>query len=324
MRTGWWSTREGRAVGLFGALFVAVVVAGATAMQPTRALSFARQVTPALRYPDPSWFCVFHRGGAQLDHTYLWNDLASALAGARRADVIFLGSSRMGFALPLHELRAFEKRSRVRAFSLALPFEPCVFPLEILEKFDLHPRVVVAEVDGFFSEERTIHATRVVTAGWWGGLTTVWEERLASVVWPLASPILPSFVTRRPPRYLLRSTTHGAWLPMSWPHRHFAATEPVQDAPTARVIELARGVRDVLARRGAQLVLTCVPTAQGGCAPAYARALADAIGVPAVAPRVDGLWTSDFIHLCPLSGKRFARALLRGVGDLDALHAATR
>lgn len=50
-------------------------------------------------------------------------------------------------------------------------------------------------------------------------------------------------------------------------------------------------------------------------------ALAVAIGVPAVAPQVDRLWTSDFIHLCPLSGKRFARALLRGVDTLDVLRA---
>jgi hypothetical protein len=319
MRTHWWSTPQGRALGLFGAVFGAIVAAGMTLMQPGGMLAFAHQVTPVVRHPGPGWFCVFYRGGAQLDHTYLWNDLASAMEGARHADVVFLGSSRMGFALPFHELRAFEKRSRVRAFSLALPFEPCVFPLEILEKFDVRPRVAVAEVDGFFAEARTIHASRVVDEGWWVGRTTVWEEDLAAAIWPVASRLLPSFVTRRPAHYLLRSPTHGAWLPFEWPHHHAAPTAPIAGEPPARTIELARGVRDALAERGTQLVLTCVPTGRGGCSPSYAQALADAIGVPAVTPPIAGLWTTDFIHLCPLSAKRFARTLLRGVGELDEL-----
>jgi hypothetical protein len=111
---------------------------------------------------------------------------------------------------------------------------------------------------------------------------------------------------------------------MHWPHRHAAPTAPSKDLPGDRVVSLARGVRDALARRGTVLVLTCVPTGRGGCSPAHARALADAIGVPAATPPIDGLWTSDFIHLCPLSGKRFARALLREVGRLDAVRAVAR
>jgi len=308
-----------RALALSALLFAAFVVTGAALMQPGRPLAAARQVTPRVRFPGPDWFCVFYRGGAQLDHTYLWNDFASAVEGARTADVVFLGTSRMQFALPLHELRAFEKRTGLRAFSLALPFEAAPFPLEIMAKFDLRPRVAVAEVDGFFAPERTIHATRVVEAGWWGGLASVWEERLAALVWPVAGRVLPSFVIRRPARYLLRSSAYGAWLPVDWPHRHGSPTAALVGSPPEETVAHARAVRDTLARRGVQLVLTCVPTGFGGCSPAWTRALADAIGVPAVTPPIEGLWTTDFIHLCPLSGKRFARTLLREVGRLEAL-----
>jgi hypothetical protein len=311
--------RIARALGSFGALFLTAVVAGAVLTQPGAPLASARQITPPVRLPGAEWYCVFYRGGAQLDHTYLWNDLAGAVRGARGADVVFLGTSRMQFALPPHELRAFEKRTRLRAFSLALPFEPAVFPLEILAKYDLRPRVVVAEVDGFFAAERTIHASHIVEAGWWGGWASVFEERLAALVWPVASPVLPSFVVRRPPQYLLRSSALGAWLPVRWPHRHGAPAAPLVGTPPADTVDGARAVRDALARRGAQLVLTCVPTGRGGCSPEWTRALADAIGVPAVTPPIEGLWTTDFIHLCPLSAKRFARTLLREVSALAAL-----
>ena len=108
------------------------------------------------------------------------------------------------------------------------------------------------------------------------------------------------------------------WLPVNWTHRH-GVTVSSTGLPREGVIVHARGVRDALARRGTQLVLTCVPTGLGGCSPAYARALADAIGVPAVTPPIEGLWTTDGIHLCPLSGKRFARTLLRDLGKLEML-----
>jgi hypothetical protein len=152
----------------------------------------------------------------------------------------------------------------------------------------------------------------------------MWEERLAMTIWPVASRILPSVAVRRPARHLLRSSRWGVWLPMSWPHRHAATVRAAPMMPSLRVIAHARRVRDALARRGTELVLTCVPSARGGCSPEHAEALAVLIGVRSVAPRVPGLWTSDFIHLCPLSGKRFGRTLLRAVGQLDAVRAAAR
>jgi hypothetical protein len=314
--------KELRALTLFVVLFAMALGGGAISMQPGGPIAAARQVTPRIRVPEPGWFPVYYRGGEQLDHTYVWNDFASAVAGARRADVLILGTSRVQFALPVHDLRAFEKRTGQRAFSLALPGESFVVALEIIEKFDLRPPIAVAEVDGFFSEGP--YVTRVVDEGWWGGVTTVWEEDLAAATWPVASPVLPSFIIRRPARYLLRSSAYGTWLPVLWPHRHTAPTVASAGSPAERMIERARGVRDALARRGTQLVLTCVPTGLGGCSPAYAHALADAIDVPVVTPPIEGLWTSDRIHLCPLSAKRFARALLRGVGKLEMFRGRPR
>jgi hypothetical protein len=309
--------KELRALTLFAVLFAVALVGGAISMQPGGPIAAARQVTTRIRLPGPGWFPVYYRGGPQLDHTYVWNDFASAVAGARKADVLFLGTSRVQFMLQAHDLRAFEKRTGLRAFSLALPSESFVVALEIIEKFDLHPSVAVAEVDGFFSVGP--YDTRVVDEGWWGGLTTVWEEDLAAATWPVASTVLPSFVIRRPARILFRSSEYGTWLPVNWPHRHGAPTRAGSSVPAAMTVVHASGVRNALARRGTRLVLTCVPTGLRGCSPTYAHALADVIDVPVVTPPIEGLSTTDGIHLCPLSAKRFARTLLRDVGELEVL-----
>jgi hypothetical protein len=292
-------------------------------MKPGGPIAFARQETPFMRFPDASWFAVFYRGGAQLDHTILYNGLGSSIEHARRADAIFLGNSQMQFALPMHELREFERRSRVRPFSLALPFgEGYRFPFRILEKFDLRPGVVVVSVGRFFREDESPAALQVMREGWWGGWTQVAEERIAARIWPFASAVFPSFIALRPPWYILRSSDYGTWQPVAWPHDHVAVTEVATD-PSLAVPAAAR-LRSALARRGTQLVLTCVPTFRAVCSPASTRALAEKIGVRAVVPTVDRLWTGDLAHLCPLSGKRYGRALLRELGELDVIRAMAR
>jgi hypothetical protein len=317
------SPRVGRAFAIFGATLLALVAGGAIGMRRVPALAFARRMTPVVAYPDPTWFLVLYAGGTQLDHTILWNGFGSSIAHARRADVLFLGNSRTQFALPDHELRAFEKRSGVSAFAMGLPFgERCGFPLRILERFDLRPRVVVANIDAFFGDVESGPATKVAAEGWWGGLRTIAEERLAEAVWPIASCVLPSFVTPRPAAFLLRSSTHGTWRPGAWPHLHYRAAYREAPSPGPEELRIARRVRDTLARRGARLVLTCVPGVFGvSCSPETTRALADELGVDAVVPRVDSLETADIGHLCPLSGKRFGRALLRDLGALPVIRA---
>src|SRR5262249_29162710 len=161
---------------------------------------------------------------------------------------------KLQFALPSHELHAFEKRSRLRPFTLGLPFiERYRFPLDIVEKFDLHPRLVVANADAFFIDAETLTAQQVVEGGWWAGVTTVVEERLAVWVWPTVSRLLPSLVVRRPPQYLLRSRSDGAWLAFGWPHSHdVPASYGIDLLPTERAVASAVRFRDALAGHGAR------------------------------------------------------------------------
>jgi hypothetical protein len=310
-----------RATALFGATIVVLVLAGAVGMRRLPGLAFARQVTPFVRADDASSFLVWYRGGTQLDHTYLWNGIGPSIAHARRADVLFLGNSRTQFALPSHELRAFERRSGVSVFAMGLPFgEAFGVPMGIVERFDLRPRVVVANVDGFFRDFQSSASASVAARGWWGGVATIWEERIAAAAWPIASRLLPSFAVERPAAYLQRSSVDGSWRAFAWEHRHFEVAFARAPEPGPDVLRTARAVRDALARRGATLVLTCVPGVVGvACSPETTRTLAAALGVPAVVPIVDGLRSGDIGHLCPLSGKRFGRALLGELGRLDVV-----
>jgi hypothetical protein len=163
---------------------------------------------------------------------------------------------------------------------------------------------------------------QVVETGYWSALATVLEERLAEAVWPLASRILPSFITPRPDRAILRSSDNGTWRTINWPHRHVPVSGTVE--PMAWRSRWAREFQAALAARGTQLVLTCIPSARFACGVFAAQPLAKALNVAAVFPRVDGMWTTDLAHLCPLSGKRFARSLLRDLARLEVIRAVMR
>jgi hypothetical protein len=307
---------------VFVATFATLVGFGFLGMRHVPSLGFAHQEVPAVRSTGP-WYPVFLRGGMQLDHTILWNDIDSAIDNARNADVLFVGSSHVQFALRPHEVGAFEKQTGLSAYSIAVPVGGYEFPLALIEKFDLRPRIVVVELNLFAGEAETREGQRVRDAGRWNGLTTVWEERLAGRVWPTASRILPTFATPRWERALLRSTEDGTWRSLNWPHRHITI-----DSAQRLVAWRTRWVREfhaALAARGIGLVLTCMPTGGLRCDPFAVQPMATALNVPAIVPRVRGpLWTTDFAHMCPLSGKRFGRALLRDLGRLDAVRAIAR
>jgi hypothetical protein len=304
----------------FVTTYVALAAAGSVGMRRVTMLAFARQEVPAIDLPDSSWFPVLTPNSMQLDHTILWNGIGPSIDNAGRADVIFVGNSTLGFALSDHELRAFEKRSRVSAFSLTLPAETAWFTMDLIEKFDLRPRVVVANVPGFFGWRDGPFAKSARAEDAWAGRTLVWEQRLAAVVWPPVSRMLPSFLMPRSPSTLLRSSTNGTWRPGHLPSRRVPVR--AQSGSPAWDQAAALRFRDALAARGAQLVLMCVPNGRDECSAASMEPIARALGVPAVCPRVDGpLWMVDTSHMRPLSGKRFGRAFLRQLGTLDVVRA---
>jgi hypothetical protein len=230
----------------------------------------------------------------------------------------------MQFGLPTHELRAFERRTGLSAYSLGLPFaEGSTFARGLIEKFDLRPRVAVVNVTAFFRDDETPVASQARDGGYWTAVTTVWEERLAAMAWPMASSVFPSFFTARPSRALLRSTTDGTWLPVRWPHFHVPVAQTPE--PMRWSARTAIRFRDALTRRGIALVLVCVPSPAASCNPEALRPLAVLLGARMVTPKIDEpLWTGDFTHLCPLSGKRYGRAMLRELERVDVVRKIRR
>ena len=83
-------------------------------------------------------------------------------ATCSEADVLLMGNSRLMFALRGDALRQYFVTRGLRPFALGFGHEEQhQFPLEVMRRHGLRPRVVIANVDNFF-----------------GGVTSPWGERV--------------------------------------------------------------------------------------------------------------------------------------------------
>jgi hypothetical protein len=310
-----------RALVIAAAAFLCLSGGGCWGVRHVTALGFADRRAPSVEYPDGSWYPALQGE----DEYVLFHGVGPSIAHARRADIMILGNSRTQFAFPSPALRAFEARHGVLVFSMGFPFaESYLFPLQIIRKFDLRPRIVIVNVDGFFADDESPFARKVRTDGRWAAMRVLFESRVSALVAPLWSRVFPSFVEPPSSFYLLRSSTHGAWLPMNWPHRDKTCREPVDRGTLHRWRRSALLFKEEMARRRARIVLTCIPSTAAECTPEIARQIAALLHVAAVVPSVGALSTGDGSHLCPGSARRYARAFLADLEQLDEMRAISR
>ena len=75
--------------------------------------------------------------------------------------MILLGNSRLMFAARPRILDAFFEARGLRYYVLGFGFrEADRFPLAVIEKFDLKPRMVIVNADGFFLDSLSDFAVR--------------------------------------------------------------------------------------------------------------------------------------------------------------------
>ena len=108
-------------------------------------------VARAERPPDDDHYLANDIGG-QVDHHVLWFGIDEEVTRRlRAAEVLFVGNSRLMFALRPNLLRPFFGARGISYYVMGFGFrESDRLPLALIRKLDLRPRLVVANADGFF------------------------------------------------------------------------------------------------------------------------------------------------------------------------------
>jgi hypothetical protein len=306
---------------VFAATFFALVGATYAAWATVPGLDGrVRHITLAQRPPGSDYYLAHDRGG-HVDHHVLYHGTdAKAIANLKRADVLFLGTSRMMFALRSRVLAPWAQAHGLTYYALGFGFrDGDAFVREIILKYDLRPRLVVVNVDGFFGRPLSEWAERVVKDNAFGTWKRFMEAELGHESRRFVHRVIPNWIDLygRPgfpfgnEFIAYRSRVDGIWSISPWPKPSMAA--PSQDFGVMevgpRIGDPARALKAELDRRGSRMVLTYVPTPDD--AGGNPVALGAMLNVPVVGMDVDGLTSHDGSHLSEESAVFWSRRLVQ-------------
>jgi hypothetical protein len=307
-------------------IFVVVLLAltGATALARAFLPSLAARVSHiALADPpiDQDSYLAHDRGGHVDHHVHYFGLEPAALEALRSAEVVFLGNSRLMFALRPQVLDPFFESRRLDYYAMGFGFrEGDRFPLEIFRRFDIRPRVVVVNADGFFGRELSEWAEEVVGDTRLDAIKFRWENERTHDVRRVVHQVVPHWLDlfARPGLdegeefIAYRSRRNGTWRVSPWPSGGRAVPPGLPGGDAAPwTIDAARRFKTELEERGSRLVLTFVPTPDP-----ETREVVDvaaALNIPLAVPHVEGLTSHDASHLTEDSAaiwtERFVQAL---------------
>lgn len=281
--------------------------------------------------PDADHYLANHVGGHVDHHVLYFGTDAETLTQLRAAQVIFLGNSRIMFALRPEALRPFFAAAGLPYYVMGFGFaEADRFPLAIIRKFDLHPALVVVNADGFFGGGLSSWAEVVNRDTAFAARKLQLEAEAAHEARRMVERLLPNWLQRfglpglglRRGFIAYRSRQDGTWEVSPWPEGTQGFVEPPPDGPALGRGEAvaARAFKAELDARGSRLVLTRVPSPEPmpGAGPAQFAAL---LGVPLVIPEVAALTTHDHSHLSQASAHDWSHALVQALAPhLRSVH----
>jgi hypothetical protein len=281
-------------------------------------------IAQASSEPHEGGFYLAHDRSGHVDHHVLFHGAdPESTRRLKAAEVIFLGNSRLMFALERPSLRLFFGRHGVEYYVLGFGHnEHDHFPKAIIRRFDLRPRLVVVNADRFFVGDQSAWADRVVEDSWFDAQKFWFEAEASHAVrrwlhrWV---PHVPTLEDSAREFIAYRSRLDGTWHVASQPEGRgspMRGSDRTPPAPDPGRLARARAFKQEVEERGGRLVLCLVPSprASRGTAEWLAREL----DVPLIAPEPENLRTHDGSHLTPESAARFAHAFLAELEPLIA------
>ena len=264
--------------------------------------------------PDDGFYLAHDRGG-HIDHHVIYHGIDRHVRERlREADVLFLGNSRLMFALDTATLGEFFAPFDLQYYVLGFGHEEQDdFPLQIMRDNDLRPSLVVVNADYFFAGRRSEWAARVLEESDFDAWKIQFEGEAAHRVRRALHRIVPHYVDLGHGLrevVLYRSREDGTWFVANEFAEGVSFPWPPEDRtlPGDAARESAAAFKRELEARGARLVLCVVPGPDVSLH--RARAFAEQLSVPMIVPNPGDLRTIDNSHLSRDSARRVARDLL--------------
>ena len=245
-------------------------------------------------------------------------------ANLKKAEILWIGNSRIMYLFSGDKGRALLSPKGSGGFALGFGFAECqILPLELIKRYDLHPRIVIVNCDRFFRDRASKWSETIMRQSAWNSRKLCFEANTSLFIEYYLHQFLPHWpeiLNESSPPVFFRSRRNGSWLPFyaydTMPSIPFVASVPehIFSIPS-KPQGYAQDFQDELSKRGSRLALIYVPRPGGN--PNEARAFAELLQVPLALTTYTSLNTIDGSHLDKDSADA---ALVELVGSLNAQH----
>lgn len=260
------------------------------------------------------------RAYGDFEHEAFYFGLEHVPQALAETKVLFLGNSRLQYAFSRDNVAPFFAERGVPFFVMGFGHgEQSRFPQLVLERHPARPALAVINVDPFFTDGITEPAAFPLQHPVAGFIDATFKSLMQRPrAWLCRTGTTPGLCIGEPA--MMRSRTTGQWdvaafrpgaeptVPLPPPT---AIADDEIDRWLVRALEIAPAFLRTLNARC--MVFTAVPS-EAGSRPA--RRLAARLGLPFIAPEIDGLATIDGVHLDARSGIAWSEAFLR---ELDSV-----
>jgi hypothetical protein len=267
-----------------------------------------------LAYCDSQQYADYEHGAL------LYGLELSAIDSIRRAEVLFVGNSRLQAGFSTQAVRDYFNAINVRFFVMGFGYgEESTFSLAVLRKWGASPKVLVINADPFFSEKLSPPARDALEgrpAFLWRLVLKMLFQRVHRAVCLVAGSVCPQSEPS-----IFRSAKDGEW---NWigpyiKEKSVPIARPARRTFTQEELALAQKLGDkILDQIGLDrqcVILTGAPNSSLDSAE-IAMALATSLRTNSIFPPIDGLSTLDGGHLNLASAERWSGQFVQAMTSI--------
>ncbi len=240
---------------------------------------------------------------------------AESVKSLKRAKVLFLGNSRTLHTFSSENLMHYFNNRKIPFFNLGMGYnEFDVFPMQVIKRHDLSPKVLVVNVDYFFYNSASLPARKVMG----GNPDAILEYKLKAWVQPWhkkicgkSDHILRNLLCSGDKETYFRSRINGRIFTPKLPKNQkipadFVGSPPLHMVPV--LVANARKFKRFAEERNVCLVLTYVPSPL--TSPIIGQEIAKELGLPFILAGIKNLTTEDGSHMNLESAERWSKGFL--------------
>ncbi len=268
--------------------------------------------TPEFEKPSSDYFYA-DAWDVEASHAVLYHDIGESIENARKADILFIGNSRMPLGLREQVIKPLADAAGVSVFSLAMGHaEGAEFARRIIHKHKLKPKVLVAVGGSHFYSFTGMSALAkdTMSISRWKAITQYIQTQL---LWPIRSrlhALVPRITlpgVRGDAGYLIyRSKKTGWWHPVVERSARYDVPYRDTNSKFEHMLAYANQLNTEMSEQGMLLVATAVPYPRSSNQ--HLDALKSKLGITTVNLTLDGMQTADGSHLHKESAVRFSHA----------------